>query len=661
MASKRDLLLIVGALVIFTLVVFWGVHGYGFINLDDNGYITENARVQGGLTLEDIAWAFKTTDQCFWHPLVWLSYFFDRSIFGTGPVGFHVTSLFLHILNTILLFLLLQKMTSSTWRSAFVAFLFAVHPLHVESVAWISQRKDVLSTLFGLLAIYAYVRYCEVEDSPIGKRASAYGLVVLLFILGLMSKPMLVTLPFVLLLLDYWPLKRIGTEVHDARKAHLFKMGKVVCWLVYEKVPLFVISIVFSIIAYMAQRAGGAVSTTGSLPIAYRLGNAIVSCAVYVLKMLWPRNLAVYYPHPGASLSFLQVLLAGLFIIGISALVFLAHSIRRYLLLGWLWYIVTLIPVIGLIQVGGHGMADRYTYVPIIGLFIAISWFVADFFVCRRERWTAARSRKALSPVLSLSAVIVVLSLGICTNIQCRYWRDSIALFKRALAVTKNNYTAHLNLGMALEVNNKVEQAVKHYQRALEIEPRQWKVWNGLGIALERLGQDRQAMDAYKRAIELSPNSPEPHGNIAMLLARGGRFEEAEKHASIVIHLCPEDTLAHNLMGKILTDLGRFTQAEAEFRRGIQLQPEFADNHFQLALLLKTEGRIHESIMELENTLRAEPSHPQAHLELVHARCQAGDYNGARREIEECQRLGIEVPPDLLDRLFQQASDVNLH
>ncbi|MBW1896674.1 MAG: glycosyltransferase family 39 protein, partial [Deltaproteobacteria bacterium] len=458
MNNRRLKVAVLIGLTLLTFLVFWQVTSHEFVIFDDEVYVTQNDEVQKGLSWDGVAWAFTTTHANFWHPLTWLSHMLDCRLFGLNPAGHHLTSLLLHIANTLLLFLVFHRMTGALWPSAFVAALFACHPLHVESVAWVSERKDVLSTLFWMLTLGAYVRYVE------HPRGRAYLLAVVFFSLGLMAKPMLVTLPFVLLLLDYWPLDRLdfGQQSHRPgdQAGHPGYPKSSFFHLLLEKVPFLVLSAVSCIVAYTAQAHGGAIKSSGVFSIDVRIANALISYVSYLEKTFWPHHLAVFYPHPG-TWPVWQIAGAGLLLVSISALVLLGMRKKPYLTLGWFWYLGTLVPVIGLVQVGIHAMADRYTYVPLIGVFIMIAWGLQDI----AKRWRPQRV------VLGLSAAAVICAFTISSARQLNHWQNSSTLFQHALNVTEDNYGAHNNLGLALAQRGKLDEAIDHYLRALEIKP----------------------------------------------------------------------------------------------------------------------------------------------------------------------------------------------
>jgi tetratricopeptide (TPR) repeat protein len=527
------------ALAILTVIIFWPLKDCGFIGFDDNRYVYENAYVQSGLSWNSIGQAFSSElveKSSNWHPVTWLSLMLDYQIFGLNPQGFHLINLLLHILNTILLFLIFHRMTKSLWPSAFVACLFAIHPLHVESIAWIAERKDVLSTFFWMLTMGAYSYYVE---HPGLRR---YFLVLLFFVLGLMAKPMLVTLPFVLLLLDYWPLRRfqevkqdhkIQTEVlksvtSDKQKKKSQKKQalketlevkkpadpeykwSLIYPLLWEKVPLFALAILSSIVTYIAQETR-AVKSFEVFPLVVRIGNAFVSYITYIGKMIWPSNLAVLYPHPRFLLPW-QVLGSVLLLIAITLAVFWMVKRSPYLATGWFWYVGTLVPVIGIVQVGDQAMADRYTYIPLIGLFIMVAWGIPDLL----KKWNY---RKEI--LLTLSALII-LCLSIKTWTQAGYWQNNITLFNHTLKVTDNNCLIYNNRGNTHYILGNYKQAIEDYDRAIEIKPDYTDAYYNRGNTYNILGNYKQAIEDYNRAIEIKPGYVKAYLNRGITYARFG-------------------------------------------------------------------------------------------------------------------------------------------
>ena len=495
--KKTLVLSIYFALAFSTLLVFWQVRNFDFVSYDDDAYVTENQHVISGLTFDNIIWAFTADVSNHWHPLTWLSLMLDCQLFGPSPGGMHLVNLLLHIVNTLLLFAVLKKMTGTLWPSAFVAALFALHPMHVESVAWIAERKDVLSTLFWLLAMLAYAQYVKKPD------AARYLLVLLIFALGLMAKPMLVTLPFVLLLLDYWPLERI--KHFDPQDT--LRRRQVIYRLVLEKVPFFAISIISSVITFLVMRSGGGVAIVS---LNKRIANVFLSYARYIGEMLWPSNLVVLYPFDVGSISFWQVAMCVLLLLVISIFVIRFGRNQKYLPMGWFWFVGTLVPVIGIVRVGLQGYADRYTYIPYIGLFLMLAWGLPQLL----SKWISASPQRKI--ILGISMVIVLTTLGICAHRQTIYWKNSITLFSHAIEVTQNNYLAYNNLGVAYDALGRGTEAIDAYRQAIRLKPNYIRACNNLGVAYGNLDRSVEAIEAFKQAIEFKPDLAEAHYNLGV-------------------------------------------------------------------------------------------------------------------------------------------------
>lgn len=472
---KRTTIVVCVMLAVLTLAVFGQTLGHDFIRLDDDVYITLNKEIlQYGLSRATIEWAFRTTYNANWHPLTWISYLVDVELFEFNPWGYHLTNVLLHLANVLLVFLVLSRMTGAVWKSAFVSALFAIHPLHIESVAWVAERKDVLSTFFWLLAMWAYVRY--VERTTMWRQALLWGT----FILGLLAKPMLVTFPFVLLLLDYWPMRRLRP---DAEK----KQDRITAAdLFWEKLPLFGFVVASCFVTFQAQKASGAVGAMNSFPLVMRMGNALVSYIAYLVKTVVPTRLSVYYPHMGPLIPKWQIIGSAILLVAITILVIRAGKKRPYLPVGWFWYVGTMIPVIGLVQVGAQAMADRYTYVPLIGIFIIAAWGIPDLF----SRFVRPLSHSAFLPI---GAVAVILVLATLAGIHTHRWRDSESLFTYGISVTKYNSVLHQDLGNALRDQGRNEEAIEQYRAALRINPSIASAHHNLAVALYWEGDYEEA------------------------------------------------------------------------------------------------------------------------------------------------------------------------
>ncbi|MGI8438350.1 MAG: tetratricopeptide repeat protein [Chthoniobacterales bacterium] len=579
-----------------TFAVYAQVAGHQFISFDDNEYITANPIVARGLTGAGLLWAFTTFHAGNWHPLTWLAHMFDSQLFGLWAGGHLLVNVAVHTASVLLLFWFLRRATGAKWPSACVASLFALHPLHVESVAWAAERKDTLAAFFGLLTLLAYLRYTE-RASP-----GRYVLVGALFALGLMAKPMLVTWPFVMLLLDYWPLRRLTTLAAVGPRLR-------------EKVPLFALSAAAIVATLVAQTHGYAIRALSEASIGLRLANAIVSYAKYILAIFWPNDLAVYYPFPVDGLPAWQVW--GAFVL---LAVFTAGAVwntrsRPYLLVGWLWFVGTLVPVIGLVQVGGQAMADRYAYLPSIGLFLALVFGLAELAV----RWRPGRG------IVGAAAAFVLVGCAAATAKQVGYWRDSETLFQHALAVTKENFVMEYNLGCALGQQGRYAEAIEHFDVFLRADPKFSEALLNKGIALAGLGRHAEALPYLERAAHAEPDSILAHSQLALTAAALDRGEEALAAFRRVCELDPESSNAHANLGLMLSRLDRTTEAEAELDRALQLDPRNPEAQNGLGRLFLTTGRTRESVPHFQAALDAKPDFPSARQSLEYAERQLGE------------------------------------
>lgn len=582
--------------------------------------------VRRGLTASGVLWAFKTTTQCNWHPLTWISHMLDVSLYGLNPSRHHLTSLLFHLLNVLLLFYLLKTMSNSVWFSGISAALFAVHPLHIESVAWVSERKDVLSTFLGLLSILAYVGYVY------SSRSSFYVLCVLGFILSLMAKPMLVTLPVLLLLLDYWPLRRFES------------VGKVK--LIIEKLPLVIFSIGSGIITFIAQSRGRAVGSLEELPLVFRVENALIAYVKYVLLTLWPRGIAIFYPHPVGSIPAWQVMGAFILLAGITFLAFQRAKTHPCFLVGWLWYLIALLPVIGLVQVGRQAMADRYTYVPLIGLFMAASCKLFPL-VSARDRWRREKS----SSLSIFMACVIVLAFALSTSVQVRYWSDSVSIFTRAIAVTRRNALAHTHLGLAFIERGMPDQAIEHYRAALRINPDYVQALVLLGSALAEKGDLGESERLLRKAISLDPTHPDGQNNLGAVLEKRGLLDEAFIHYQEAIKAKPDFAEAHANLGALFVRRRMFDDAEREFLEAIRITPNIPSVYYNLGVVYDQLGRSDEAISAFKKALELQPDLGEAHAGLAVVYYWQGKYEEAWQEVKEARRLGVEPPPGLVAAL----------
>lgn len=590
--------------------VTWTVFGqtlrHDFINYDDNLYIYENPNVVSGLTRPAILWAFTHAHAGNWHPLTSLSHMLDCQMFGLNAGGHHFTNVLLHTLAVVLLFLFLQKVTGAPWRSAFVAAVFAVHPLRVESVAWIAERKDVLSGVFFMLTLLAYARYVSGERSLL-----RYLLVAFFFALGLMAKPMLVTLPLILLLLDYWPLCRFGSHSlgNDANFARRSTFSR----LVAEKIPLFLLSLLSSFLTWWAQQAF--MRSTREIPLVLRAENAIVSYVRYLRQLLWPADLAPFYPYPQATLPLLLVIAAAVLLVAISAVVLCYGRKRPYLITGWGWYLIMLLPVIGLVQVGEQALADRYTYLPQIGIVLAITWTAAD----------ATAGIRQLQRFVAFTAVAITVTLAWCACHQTRYWRNSESLWLQTLAVTEKNDLAHNNLGSVWLKSGRVDDAIREYQAALKVTPESPVARNNLGSAFLKQGKVAEAIQEFRRVLSRDPQSITGRFNLAAALLRSGRATEAVAEYERVLAIKPDFAQGHLALGHALMRAERLADAIAQFKIAVQLQPGYAHARNSLATAFAAKHQWGEAIRCWREALEIDPNNVAAQSGLAWTLATAPD------------------------------------
>jgi tetratricopeptide (TPR) repeat protein len=585
--NKKYKYLIIVFLIVASFIAFGRILANDFINFDDNVYITENNHIKAGLNSETIKWAFTSVVSSNWHPLTLLFHALDWQLFGGNASGHHLINLLLHIGSVLLLFLFLNKATKAMWPSVLVAALFALHPLRVESVAWAAERKDVLSMFLGMAALYAYVIYTE---KP---RFSKYILCILLFALGLLAKPMLVTLPFVLLLIDYWPLGRwqkvsalanvvepvnvsgSGKKKNKHRKRDS-SAGKMITAslsttkdsnhlmgrLFWEKIPFLFLALASSIVTIWAQNKGGAIASLQKVQFTERAANAIISYIAYLGKNIWPVDLAVFYPYeyfaPGWQIMVCLFLLA---VISVAAIFYIKKA--EFLFVGWFWYLGTLVPVIGFIQVGRQAMADRYTYFPSIGIAIILVWGVFHLL-------SEGKIRKT---ILLPAAVIILSVLVILTWQQCGYWKNSTTLFSHALQVTKNNYLAHTNLGVALVEEGKTQEAISHYRAALQIKPSDDNTHYNLANALKKQGAIDEAIVHYREAVKWNPNYSKAHNNLGVYLEAQGLSDEAIIHYRQALQIEPANPGFHFNLGVALARIGKLKEAAEYLRMSVSLNP----------------------------------------------------------------------------------------
>ena len=599
-------------LLLATLAAFAPALRCGFVNYDDNVYVYENSAVTHGITLAGVRWAFSDTHTGNWHPLTWLSHMLDCQIYGLAPWGHHLSSIALHALSVVFLFTTLREATGALHRSAFAAALFALHPLRVESVVWIAERKDVLSGLFFMLTLWAYVRYARRR-----RRLSSYLPVITMFALGLLSKPTLVTLPFVLLLLDAWPLDR-------------FKNG----WfpLVVEKVPLLALAAAVSAATLLTQHGG--IQSVHSLPIQERLGNAVVACSAYIGQMFYPAKLAVFYPlvHGGSSL---RTIAAAFFVVsGVSLLAFVLRRAHPYFLTGWLWYLGMLVPMAGIIQVGMQSRADRYTYLPQIGLYIAAAWF--GHAVCLR---TGPRNTGRAFACMTLIAIFF------CTRRQVFYWKDGESLWTHALACTPANFVAHNDLGNALVAKGHIREAVPQYEHAIAINPDYAEAHCNLGAALIEEGKTSLGVLELERAVQAQPDYGPAHYALGNALLAEARVDEAISEYRKDLETRSEYPETHNNLGSAWLRRGNVPEAIVQFRDALRVRPDFAKAHYNLGNSLQQQGDFAGAAAEYGVAIEIEPGYADAYNNLGNVFLRQGRLQDAIMRY----RMALRLRPDYLD------------
>jgi len=677
----RTVLLVALCLVAAIIIVYGKARNFDFVGYDDELYVTQNHYVQKGISLEGIKWAFTTFHSANWHPLTWLSHMLDCELYRLNPAGHHWTNVEFHAANALLLLFILFKMTGALWQSAFVAALFALHPLHVESVAWVAERKDVLSTFFGLLSIVTYYQYVKKSS------AGYYLLVIILLSLSLMAKPMLVTLPFVLILLDLWPLKRFqfqgdfylkpGKSNSDVIRRNYR--------IIIEKIPLFIPVAISCVITFFAQKNEGAVKALLALPMKYRIENTVVSYVKYVLKTIWPHKLAVFYPHPGNTLPLWQIAGGALLI---AAACYGAIRLAKqfpYILVGLFWYLGTLVPVIGLVQVGDQGMADRYTYIPLIGIFIIVSWGVPDLFKKLGARRSEDRSRRSevggrksevenrrseiLSGVgnyldkirfkgifLGISVGIILAALSWNTFFQLNFWKNGITMFEHAVSVTRNNYIAENNLGTAIGSKD-LDKALFHYKAALKIKPDCAGALFNMGNIYEKKGQTDKAISHYLKALKIKPDYFGALNNLGRVFYNKGDYDSAVSYFKKALKLDSKKADARMNLANVLYLQSKPEEAIAQYKKILQTDFENADAHYNLAYVLSSQHKLSEAVFHYNETLKIDPEYAKAHYNLGNIYFNQGKTAEAFRHFAEI----IKLKPDYVQAynklgliLFQQ-------
>ena len=643
-SKQRSASLLTILLVAITWAAFWGLLKNDFISYDDPFYVTANPNVNGGLSWQSAKWACSAMYASNWHPLTWWSHMLDCELFSLNPKAHHLVNLIFHTSNVLLLFALLKRLTGGTWRSGLVAAMFAVHPMHVESVAWVSERKDVLSTFFGLLALLAYARYVQKLETRGGKDAAVnsssflqplsswrYWLVMLMFAFSLMSKPMLVTLPCLMLLLDYWPLRRFEWDASPNGLHRLFR-------LVAEKTPFFLLTVTSCVLTMIAQSKAGSVTPTTDLDIFQRIGNSLIAYGWYVWRLLVPTDQALIYPLL-PNRSGWQITAAAAMLAGVTALCVWQARRKPWLVVGWFWFLGSLVPVIGLVQVGMQAYADRYTYVSYVGLFAALIWTApASIHHGLTRLW-----------IWRFVAALLVLLCIFATRHQVQFWKNDDALYRRALAVTKNNYIALNNLGFTLFNRGEFEQAIELCKESLRIAPQFGEAFDTIGCA--RLGQNRPdlALPSFEQAVRFRPNSATFRNNLGTALHKLGRYEEAVRAYEAALQLDPEYADANYNLGNSLAKLGQSTQAIASFERAIALQPNHANAHLNLGYELLRIGRKADARAAFNRALAANREEPNIHFALGVMANEDRDFSVA----EEHLRTFLTAKPENTDALIQ--------
>jgi tetratricopeptide (TPR) repeat protein len=635
------------SLITLIFIIYTQVLHFGFANIDDSVYVTQNSHVLGGLSAEGLKWAFTSTFAGFWHPITWLSLMLDAQIYGSWAGGYHLTNLLLHVVSSLMLFMIFRRMTGSFWRSGFVAALFALHPLHVESVAWIGERKDVLSAFWGMLTIYAYVYYAE---RPGIKR---YLLFFIFFFLGLMSKPMLVTMPFLLLLLDYWPLDRIFFRVKSSEIITSDKKGFVIPKpasirrVILEKIPLFILIIPISIVTFFAERKFGALPTMESLPMDMRMYNALISYIRYIEKTIVPINLSVYYPHPGIWPVW-QVISAGSTIILLSVFVFRKINRYPYLTVGWLWYLGTLVPVIGLIQVGPCSMADRYTYIPLIGLFIMVAWGVPDLV----RRWPHKKA------VLNFSALLLIIIFSVLSWQRCKLWGDNYLLWDDVLK--KYNISSIGNIrenrrmafaynfrGLGYAEKGNYRQAIDDYNVALKINRQYEEALNNRANAYRMIGQNDLALQDFKQTITINPKFADAYYNRGILYLEMNHLDNAVADFTTAINIDPDMADYFNNRGVALRLKGEYEKSFADFNHALKINQNFAEAYFNRGIIYHLHKQYFPAIANFTEALKIKPRYTDAYFNRGVSFAFLGKYDDAIGDFQQVLNINANYIPAL--------------
>jgi tetratricopeptide (TPR) repeat protein len=592
-SHRQNFVLISLLLILVTAAAYWQLHDFDFINYDDNEYVYENPYIQDGVTFDSIIWALTNAHSNNWHPLTWLSHMIDWQLFGLWAGGHHLISLFFHIVNSLLLFFVFRKMTGNVWQSAFMAALFALHPLHVQSVAWVSERKDVLSGFFWMLTLWAYIRYVRRSDWP------AYMLVLIFYIFGLISKPMVVTLPFVLLLLDYWPLNRL--RIDESGK----NMRAKISGLLLEKIPLFILAAASAGITIIVQHQSGALKSFDVIPFTGRLANILISYVNYIIKFVYPVKLAIFYPYPNGIPGW-KLAASGVILTAISWAAIKSIHRNPWFIVGWLWFLGTLVPVIGLVQVGMQSMADRYMYLPMIGLLIPVAWGIPELL----SGW---HYKKA---IFSASAACVIIILFWDIKTQLAYWTDTHTLFNRAIKVTENNFFAYNVVGDELARKGNYEAAEHSFLTALKIKPGDFDAMERLGQLAYRNKKYDQAISYYSKALILNPSDPKIYNKLGMVFFSQHAFERAREKFETAVRLNPKFDEAYYNLGLVDSKQGKISAAVINYQKAIALKPDYAEAHKSFADILFSQGDMAQAVKHYSEALRIHPDDATTHYNI---------------------------------------------
>lgn len=618
-------------LIVSTSIVYWQLGGHEFINFDDTLYVTENPQVKSGITMEGITWAFGFTDRAYWHPITWLSHMLDCELFGEAPGMHHLMNLFFHLLNSLLLFTVLKSMTGSYWRSGFVAALFALHPVNVDTVAWISERKNLISTFFWLLTMLAYTGYVRKPN------VYRYLAVLCFFMLGLLSKPMLITLPFVLLLLDYWPLGRIqlfvSPDSSQGKDTKAWKNNKAVFLkIVLEKIPFFILAVFMIVLSITSFRHHSDVISTDVVSIQIRLANALVSYVHYILKMIWPSNLTIYYPFP-LHISMIEISVTGIILISVSSFFILKARSCPYCIVGWLWYLGTLVPVSGIVQAGlWPAMAERWAYVPFIGLFIIVSWGSYDLY-------SRIFNRKI---VFGVSLFIILTFLGVLAWKQTACWENDYKLFSHAIQVNDKNSIAYSNLADVFFKEGDFDNALLNYSKSVSLNPNDLTTRNNYAIALLRDGKFNESVEHFQAVLKRLPDDEQLYIGLGIAFTKLGEYFEAIKSLTGALRVNPENPETHFQIAVLFGETGNIDEAIFHYRKALRISPDYTDARNNLRIVTDRKNRIERAIQVLQEQIEIDAENTIILQKLAALHSQKADYGKAHDYLERIVRIQPE-------------------